>query len=692
MSRDRRDSYRFEIDAGDVCLSLSPLEPEARVVELSASGCSIVGPTGLVESLSNSPAFLQVGRYPPFYTRVVPVRTAQGTGPARTGVRFGQLDRKALGSLSRFLIDRFREQSSRLSSLVEEAKLSIGNFQRDLVCKLLLFHAISHGRRLRVYRGNLRLPLLLRVREMTVEAARQLIVAEVLGGAAEMLRRGQEYTFGFRGANALNYFRTEVWRHGPGEVMILLPPHIRQTGFRESFRIRLSPDQSFEASFDHPRLPGSKLRKRVLEISAQGLSFLLDLEHDLLFPGDRIRQILLDLSEGPVRAQAAVRSILPDHEGSGLACGIELSSFYGEEEAERWRRFVLYAGYPRIRLGERNLVNTYWGVLEASRYLEETTAATRPSKAKSFFVSWTRHSDKTWLSRYLLIYKGDHPIGTVAANLIYPDTWLVHHLGIDERERKADRQGLFEIAREAYCGMQHILGNMTPLKYFVIYADAGKAWNEMIFDKFLRRYSNKEDFLYDGYRVYKCLPQLETYRPAATGSVEVVDGNSKLLRLLSRHQRANLPEVEYEAFCYGKEEIALDDFSRKCSRNGYERERRIFFAVDGGDVLAALVAETGEEGINIFGLLNKCWFVYITRQMARYDQAKGKLLLEAIRFYEEKCKNEFILIGSPYGESEDLLEPLGFFYVADGFRFLARRTVIPAWMSYVDESMRMLSG
>jgi hypothetical protein len=270
---------------------------------------------------------------------------------------------------------------------------------------------------------------------------------------------------------------------------------------------------------------------------------------------------------------------------------------------------------------------------------------------------------------------------------------LVHHFGIDERQRKEDRQDFFKLAREAYCGMHQLLSSLANIKYFVIYADSGMAWNQLMYGNFLRRYSAREDFIYDKYRVYKCMPQVGLVKSRfPPGSLQITGRNRKLERLLSQHLKIQLPAIEFEAFCYSEEEIGLDKFSSKCAKDGYERERRIFFAVEGGTVLAALVAETGDEGINIFGLFNKCWFVYMKPQAAWNNRIKKQLLRRAIRFYAEKGKKEFILIESLGDESDDLLKSLGFYCVANGFRFLARQTILPAWMSYADETIGMLSG
>jgi hypothetical protein len=376
----------------------------------------------------------------------------------------------------------------------------------------------------------------------------------------------------------------------------------------------------------------------------------------------------------------------------GLACGTEILGFSKSREAERWRRFVFHAGHARLRLGKRALVKQAWKVLDSSGYVALTDESKRVHMKNSFFASWEKHAGKPEVNRFFLLLKGDQPVGTAAASLLYPGTWMAHHFGIDEKERKEDKRKLFDLAREIYSGIMFMLGHMASLDYFVFYFDRIKTFHEMAFGQFLKRYPAKEEFLYDGFKLFCYTPQANQPEPRAvrdSPDIDIVSGDRRLLGLLSRHLRAHLPPIEFEAFRYAEEEITLEGFSRACAAKGHERERHIFFAQNGDEPLAALIAETGEEGLNVFGLFNKCWFVYLKPEATRDDRVKDRLLRKAIRYYGSKGKKSFLLLGSRNGEPEDLLEDLGFSYVADGLRWLGRRAIIPAYMNYIEELMKM---
>ena len=689
MSQDRRESYRFTVEEGQVQLEVPQRLSAATVRDISAGGAGLILPAGLPALVDEVQVAVHLAGFPPFQTQLVPVRLSD-EAPGRVGVAWRGLDPEALRSLSQYLIGRFEHQGRLVSRLLGGRARTQATNRRDLVRKLLLYHAISHGRPLQVYRDGLLLPVCLRARELVVRAARELILAEIVTAGHEQLTEGQEYTFAFGGSNAVNYCEAMVWKTEPGRALITLPTDIRQTGFRRSVRARTEAGRVLELTLRHPRIAGLELVKPVLDVSASGLSFPLDPAEDRLFPGEHLEELTVGLPDGPVRLEALVRSVhqLP----LGAVCGLEILGHGGAAEAERWHRFVFHAAHPRLLLGGREQVPDTWSVLQSSGYLEEATAALRSQLKKKFFVSWNQHADQTRVTRFFLLYKDTHPVGTLAASLAYPGTWQGHHFGLDAKARKTDRKGMFRLARRVFAGIPYLLDQLADSDHFLIYVDGIRAWNEMMYGRFLRTYREQEDFVYDGLTVYKCRPrrQLPGTR-VDPGGLRVVPADRDLLHALSSHLKRVLPAVEYEAYCYDEARIGLEAFTAECAALGYERRRTIFFALEQGVPLAALIAETGDEGINIFGLFNRCWLVPMAAGADRDDRVKEQLLRRAVEHYATQGKPELLLLGSWGGEPEDLLAPLGFYYVADGLRWLARRAVLPAYLNYVEEFLGMLN-
>ncbi|MBW2263923.1 MAG: PilZ domain-containing protein, partial [Deltaproteobacteria bacterium] len=653
----------------------------AEVRDLSASGGGLVLPADRAEEIAGAPFVFEPEGFAPFSTRLVPVRTDRDSALARVGVVFESLDRSALESLSLFLIDRFREESRQVKRLLAAVGLSMASFRRDMVVRLLARYAVSLGQPIRVYAGDACIPVRLRARTITVEAARQVIVAEVLSGSPEMIPCGEDFVFTFLGFNAVNHFTSAVWRSGANTVVILMPPEIRQVGFRDSPRIR--PLRPVSVSFDHPRLGGLRLEKTVVDVSSRGLSFFLDPRADVLFPGERLGRIRLDLPHGRVQADAAIRSIVPQEGSDALACGLQILRFADAREAEIWRSFVFHEGHPRLEMGRGDLVEQAWEALRSSGYVDLLEESERTRMEARFVEAWKGISPSANVSRFLLLRKDDRPVGTAAASLLYPRTWMAHHFGIDVEERQSSAN-LFDVAREIYSGTMFMLQHMAPLDAFVFFFDAAKPWHDLFFGQFIQRYRRKGDMLYDGFTLYKRIVEDEIecaipFRPT------IVRDDPDLMRLLSRHLASTLSPLECDAFCYAEDEISLDPFSAACEEQGYERTRSIYFAVQGDQVLAALVAETGREGVNVFSLLDRCWLVVIDPDLGDDIYVRAALLAEAATHYAGRNKRSFLFFAPPDGDPDGLPVELGFTYVAQGRRWLALQEVIPAYLSYMEE-------
>jgi hypothetical protein len=686
LTRDRRDSLRIEFESLQAQIELPSVCLETDLLDLSARGGALDAPREFAIPSDNK-AILRLAEGVTVVTSVVPVHTRHMNDRSRIGVRFTGMGPRETGLLARFLGKRFMERSLDLSRLLENGALSVGGFRRDLVQRVLQLNAITRGQRLRIYSDNLLLPLTLVASDFTVEAARQLVTAEVVNGSSESLTIGDEYSLTFDGAGGVYVFQSAIWRKEPKRIWLTLPPYVKATGFRGSLRTALQPGQEIRFAFGHPRLSGLHLEKQILDVSATGLSFLFDPFQDTLFPGELLQGVLLGVSERPIPVKAVIRSMRDRSPDGSLSCGLELLNLTGDA-AERWTRFVFYASHPNVRLVDRDSVGKAWQALKSSGYVDLVDEGQQNGLEDSFRSVWSTQTANRGLGRFFLVYQEGRPVATAAASLLYPRTWLPHHFGVDESERRRDRSRLYHVARETYSGIMFLLQHMTNMEYFIFYFDAAKSWHDLTFAQFLERFPRKQDYLYDGYKLFRYQPRSDLSQELdLPDGLEIVPGDPKLLRRLSRHQSQNLPKIEFDAFSYSELEIGLERFASSCAAQGYERERRIFFAVERGRPLAALIAETGSAGVNIFGLLDMCWLVFLAPRSAADLHIRRALLKQAVRFYTRRAKPSFLYLGKLDGEPMGLLEKLGFDYETDGLRWLARRSIVPAYVNYIREVM-----
>ncbi len=687
MREDRRDSYRFKVNKDQVEVKDPPDYSGDLIKDISASGASFFVPNGRIFDLKKDWIVLKFADYPCLETRITPIWAAEKGGIFKAGFRFQEMDQETLGILSRFLIDNFLEENQKLSKGYPGDGVSIEKGNKRVICELFKYHCLFRHQPLLIYSGDLLLPVTLQVEELLNDESRSLIKIAINGGKEDIIETGKEYIFSFPGSNAINFFKAKVFRAELNFLMITLPFFIQQRGFRDSLRISPDPDH-VNLVIKHSRLPGVYLKKSVLDIGAKGFSFPFDPERDLLFPGEHINDVTLNLPEGPVRVEGVIRSIHTHLDK--MAYGFEILQFICHKEKEIWMRYVLLATHERLKIGKKEDTLIFWEVLKNSNYIgKEVTPSLRPVLKKRFFEAWGKHPEHSRINQNLILFQKEKPVATVSMNLLYPKTSLGHHLSIDRRIRK----NIFDVGRELVSGFLYILRHLIHTEYFLSYFHADKTWNDLLYGRFLGSYPRCEDFVYDRYHLHKCLlyPEKVGSQMVMRG-VDIVPSNPMLLQMLSQYLRGNLHEREFEAYSYNEDEITLEDFSRRCLHYNYERKRRIFFAMVAGKPLAALIAETGDEGVNTFNLLNCCRIVFLTQEAKQDDMLLAQLMAQAIRFFTDEKKQEFIFFGEYDGKPKQILEKCGVKYVTDGMRWLGSSKMLPAYINYIEETLGMLSA
>jgi hypothetical protein len=130
-------------------------------------------------------------------------------------------------------------------------------------------------------------------------------------------------------------------------------------------------------------------------------------------------------------------------------------------------------------------------------------------------------------------------------------------------------------------------------------------------------------------------------------------------------------------------------FGARMPQHREVRTRQTYVFAPAGRPVWALVCETGNEGVNLFGLLNRCWLTELAPLSSQEASAARRTLLRrALRHFAEAGKRQLVLL-EPEGESVGDPVAAGFTRVSDGVYWLSRREVMPAWLSYVEDAFSM---
>jgi hypothetical protein len=676
-SPDRRDSYRLDLEPGRAVVTVrGGVRVEVR--DLSASGGSLVV-RGFAPNGAELRGLLELDDGETFRAEFEVVRVGpQREGVVELGARFGGLEGDALHKLSRFITREHQRQTSDPARLMGGSP-SLRVTNPLFIANLLRGEDPSSRRLLFVVDGNVRLPAVLRVDGLAFHEGRRVVCGSFLSDAAT-LPPGRVFSFVLSGAGAATVFQSTCVRQRGTSVLLAVPTEVRQTGFRDSPRVMLSHARPANVAFLHPRLAGERMGGPVFDVAGRGICFPVNSAQHSLFPGDRLAEIRVNLPEGTVEAEGIVRTIATRSGQDHPSCGVELIDFGGDNDADRWQHFVFSQMHPNLSDGR---AEDAWRVLESSKYVDLwTPGAQRERIRRCFFSSWDHPPPEVG---HALVFEAEKsPVGLSAGSLVYPNTWLLHHLGVGP---SADgTQNPLLRASELISGILFRLKERRDLNHFLIYVESNKRWNDRIYGDFADRYFDTQKLLYSPLHLYRWVAA--DTRELGNGEVsdgnepiEVVAADPTLWSKLARHLGETLTPIEMRSFAFEASRIDLQAFGAECAARSHERQRAAFFAIVDGRPVAALIAESGNEGTNIFGLLNTSRVV----ELSPNDSTPGvrrELMKAAIAHYRGLGKKSFLLFEEACA-TDGVPEQVGLMPVSGGMRWLAHRDVIPAWAAYL---------
>jgi hypothetical protein len=674
---DRRYTYRLDVTDDRVRVS-APSLGRMTVADLSASGSGLIVSPADVAGVMAEPATFELDSGRTFSVKLEPVRITHAQGRLRVGARFQNLPLSGMRALSEFLIREFLEEKSRLDRLLEDPR-TLTNSSSRFIRRHLRRCLLLQNRPLRVYDHGQLLPLELTANRFLQLNGKWFIHARFSGPG---LVEGGSYTFVVALPGSVTHFASRVEHRSREFAFIELPALLHQAGFRDSVR---TPVQSAHggAMVDcpHPRLADELLDRSLLDLSARGFAFATEPEIDLLFPGDRLSAVRIRFQDEVFEVRGVIRRIAPLADSGIYSCGVEIMEFADSPQEQRWRERVFRCMHPRAVVVEPEAAaRQSWDVLADSGYVRLWTPSESQERLKQAYAqTWSQVGRGA--GHLMLVERRGETVGTLAGSILYPRTWLVHQLGVMERER-AGLSTFMSLAYELYSGLMYLFQHEQAADYFVIYAERDRKWSETLYENFAAQCPDQSALAYDHNRVFRRVlgtpvsvilpmdPELEVAVADAPGLSEV-----------SRALQGSSSPVVCDALAYAPDELDLSAFSSRVEQLGCERKRQVFVACRRGKPVAALIAESGAEGVNIFGLLNRCFIVSLTPEPVSAP-AKAALLGKAEQYFERLGKRHFIFLDAAEADPA-FVTMCGYEFISDGMRFIAHKRVVPAWLSYL---------
>jgi hypothetical protein len=500
--------------------------------------------------------------------------------------------------------------------------------------------------------------------------------------SAAGLVEGGTYTFVVALPGSVTHFTSRVEHRLSATVFIELPQELHQAGFRDSVRTQIQANHAGAlVDCTHPRLSEELLDRPLLDLSARGFAFAVEPESDLLFPGDRLGFVRIRFQDEIFESRGVIRRIAPYDDAGVYSCGVEITEFAEPSQELRWREQVFRYMHPRAVVVEPAVAaRKAWHVLADSGYIRLWTPdESRERLEVEYARTWSQAARGD--GHLMLVERRGETAGTLAGSVLLPRTWLVHQLGVTERERGG--LGTFmSLAYELYSGLMFMFQHQLTADYFVIYAERDTSWNEALYGNFAAQCPDQSALAHDDNRVFRRVigSPVSTIIPMDP-ALQVTVADHESLPAVSRALQASSSPVVYDALAYAPEDLALLVFSKQRRELGFERGRGIYLAHEHGVPVAALIADSGEEGVNVFGLMNTCFIVGLTPRPVS-PAAKAALLGRAERHFNELEKRYFVFFDDADADPA-FVTLCGFEFISEGMRFIAHKRVVPAWLSYL---------
>jgi hypothetical protein len=685
---DRRDSYRIVAEGSGAWVESDLGGVALRVHDLSARGAGLRLVEGSLDAVRRTDLTLRLEGHPEFGALLRPVR---GLDPSPAdgllGFNVAEIDRSGLSVFSSFLSTLYSQNTHLVGRLTNSSSPTLSIRGASAIRSLLTSRLLVAGHSLQAhYRGGAP-ALFLKVIQLGPGDAGCLECMNLGAPSGAVADLGAPVFFTFPGFNSISYFTAPVVASRGAEIAVAVPDVVYQTGFRGSPRHVLTGSQVV-VRFEHPLLRGTVIEKPIIDISGVGLSFAFSPGADALFPGQRLGRIRIELPEGPVLVDSALRGVERSRTGEPRSIGVEFLRFEDPASVARWLAYLFRNAHATLVDGTPSDVPDYWRTLERSGYLKLVQERRLPVVEKRFWKVWGDVGRSALSPRFILSRSQARSHGTIAASVFCPRTWLLHHFGVDESARH-DRQLFFDIVSDIASGVFYMLTHFVELSYYLGIFEAHKPWNDLLFINFLKSLSTSDDYLLEEFGLYR----ISTAQAIAPGGSEttfrVSELTAELRDALTDRLRSAVSPLEFDAMSYESSEITMERFSEECRALGIDRSRSVFVARRGELLIAVLLAESGDIGANVFGLYNHCRVIFFEPDEPERREILRDLLQVAVTHYRSCAADEFFFL-SETTESREFLETLGFEYIENVHRYVGRRSILPIWLNYIRQSFDVL--
>ncbi len=379
----------------------------------------------------------------------------------------------------------------------------------------------------------------------------------------------------------------------------LAPTRLWRFRHRKYRRVRVP--SRVRVRFPHPVVFGYTVDAQVVDISAQGIGFLADTISNVLLPGLEIDELELYWKGGrPIRLRGEIRQV--NAESRELHhCGARVEPF-DPHSAVSWASLLESIMHPNTRR-EGTTADELWDLYSASGYFSLSGKRTDAFQhLRSSFQSAKSKIERApeiggyfyWRSRRRLE-------ASITQLEVWEGSWLVYQLARYPVGRSIDACSdsvLADLYAHAY---EHV--QMQPsARWLVAYVQRVARFSRQVHYDVPARYVDSGHASITPFRAME-IP-CDAARNNVLAPASVREATPSELNEVFAAFSSQRPEPYVQATGLSSADLGLGQVKNRWRRNGLHRDRAVFVAEDERGRRAAVVVESGDAGLHLFGLID----------------------------------------------------------------------------------------
>ncbi|HZI15337.1 MAG TPA: hypothetical protein VE153_33505 [Myxococcus sp.] len=346
-----------------------------------------------------------------------------------------------------------------------------------------------------------------------------------------------------------------------------------------------------------------ELDREVADLSFSGLAIRCRPE-DLVFPGLLPPRLEMHTGNGqviPLRGE--IRHVSGPREDGTVLCGLSALP-YSSDEA-RWVRFVSQTLSPATRTGE-DLEDGLWELFTRSGFFSLAGKSAEEFEAlRRDFRQMTKRAAEVPQLFCQAVRPSERGIeATMSFMKPYRHAWMGHQVAKRPGKPPASVQEPGRIMRDLYLRAFEHPQSDPDFRWVVAYVEASNPW----IAKAHVRYAERQMDAAPGLAFTRKVRMMDVLTQELTGlcheDVRVGPATPDELELLADTVAFTRPGCYVDALDFTRERLDLRAMQARWRQFGLEREREVLVARRDGEPVAAAVLELGQQGTNLYSLLD----------------------------------------------------------------------------------------